>query len=411
MPFCHLIFEDRPALLVKLPDDGKIKTVRYGDRNNEELTLQLGNNAHALDHNTVMSSPAAPPSKKKRARAEDLYVTVRFGVPINKRQDTQSLEHKSRTATKRFKVPVGVPTMLRGLLWRPVLSLYAGNDLKRQTAEDETTMESRDVPLAPKPIEGKLVKVIDLDDPPKFVKCYADKAYMTYDEGNSVLVLDVDTGTTVEEWTVPESGMLSDIAVYGGHLFVTDALKNCIYVLDMEGKRERSFGTKGSGDGQFKCPEGLAIADELIYICDCGNGRVQVFTLDGTWVRAWGSKGVGKGEFKSPSSITVHDGEVYVADTENCRTQVFDLNGNFRRVYGFESYPFGVIVHDEFVYMTDGLNDRIQIWDLAENTSVGLIGHFGSDIGELNMPVGLCVDYMDRLWVCDKDNCRLQVFR
>jgi DNA-binding beta-propeller fold protein YncE len=234
---------------------------------------------------------------------------------------------------------------------------------------------------------------------------------MTYDEGNSVLVLDVDTGTTVEEWTVPESGMLSDIAVYGGHLFVTDALKNCIYVLDMEGKRERSFGTKGSGDGRFKCPEGLAIADELIYICDCGNGRVQVFTLDGTWVRAWGSKGVGKGEFKSPSSITVHGGEVYVADTENYRTQVFDLNGNFRRVYSFESCPFGVIVHDEFVYMTDGLKDRIQIWDLAENTSAGQIGHFGSDIGELNMPVGLCVDYMDRLWVCDKDNSRLQVFR
>ena len=167
----------------------------------------------------------------------------------------------------------------------------------------------------------------------------------------------------------------------------------------------------------------MAIAGDLLYVCDSWNHRVQVFGLDGTWVRSWGSKGAGEGQFSYPRGITVHDDEVYVADQLNHRVQVFGLDGTFRRMWG--SYGtgdgafdglYGVIVHGELVYVTDFQNHRVQSFGVTDGGFVGSWGTEGSAAGgsaagEFNRPTGLSVDDKDRLWLCDSSNKRLQLFR
>ena len=47
-----------------------------------------------------------------------------------------------------------------------------------------------------------------------------------------------------------------------------------------------SFGTPGSGPGQFNTPHSIAIdAQDHVYVADRGNGRIQVFDTDGHFLR------------------------------------------------------------------------------------------------------------------------------
>ena len=50
-----------------------------------------------------------------------------------------------------------------------------------------------------------------------------------------------------------------------------------------------------------------------------------------TFLNTWGSEGTGDGEFDDPLGIALSDtGQVYVADGENHRIQHFDADGNYQ---------------------------------------------------------------------------------
>ena len=75
--------------------------------------------------------------------------------------------------------------------------------------------------------------------------------------------------------------------------------------------------------GQFR---GLAVnTDDLLLVCDMSNNRVQVVTPNGEFITSFGSVGSGKGQFSLPRGITATpDGRVFIADYNNHRTQVFE---------------------------------------------------------------------------------------
>ena len=71
-------------------------------------------------------------------------------------------------------------------------------------------------------------------------------------------------------------------------------------------------------------------------VCDWGNQRIQVFGVDGSFIRQWGTRGSGQGEFKCPGGVAVSNEEVVVSDTFNHRVQVFDVAGTFLRQWSTE---------------------------------------------------------------------------
>ena len=44
-----------------------------------------------------------------------------------------------------------------------------------------------------------------------------------------------------------------------GEVVVTEYFGHCVSVFRPNGARLRSFGTRGSGQGQFECPTGVAV--------------------------------------------------------------------------------------------------------------------------------------------------------
>ncbi|MGH9645577.1 MAG: peptidyl-alpha-hydroxyglycine alpha-amidating lyase family protein [Bryobacteraceae bacterium] len=69
-----------------------------------------------------------------------------------------------------------------------------------------------------------------------------------------------------------------------------------------------------------------------IYVADgYGNARVAKFDKHGKFVKSWGSKGTENGQFDTVHGIAIDaQGNVYVADSGNKRIQVFDGDGNFK---------------------------------------------------------------------------------
>ncbi len=86
-----------------------------------------------------------------------------------------------------------------------------------------------------------------------------------------------------------------------------------------------TWGSVGSGDGQFNTPFGIAVdASGNIFVADTFNHRIQQFSSTGVFITKWGTVGTGNGQFKDPIGITVNaSGGVYVADLYNFRIQLF----------------------------------------------------------------------------------------
>jgi DNA-binding beta-propeller fold protein YncE len=72
-----------------------------------------------------------------------------------------------------------------------------------------------------------------------------------------------------------------------------------------------------------------------IFVADgLGNARIAKFDKDGKFIKSWGKRGTADGEFANVRSIAVDaQGNVYAADGGNKRVEVFDNDGNFKTAY------------------------------------------------------------------------------
>ena len=107
-----------------------------------------------------------------------------------------------------------------------------------------------------------------------------------------------------------------------GDIFVTDGYANSrVHRFSPDGKHMSSFGTPGSGPGQFRVPHSIRISnDERMYVADRENSRVQVFTLDGKFLNEWT-------DMKSPMGVQITPDNVVIVTDQVPRFSVFSLDG------------------------------------------------------------------------------------
>lgn len=150
------------------------------------------------------------------------------------------------------------------------------------------------------------------------------------------------TGTPLSKWGGGGGAAFGE--VWGldtgpsGNVYVADTYGNQIQVFTADGTFVTRWGSRGSDEGQFVYPYGIAIsASEEVYVADTVNDRVQKFGAGGQFLGAWGESGSGHGRFHTPNSIAIDPaGFVYVADraapypAENqARVQKFTADGRF----------------------------------------------------------------------------------
>ena len=118
------------------------------------------------------------------------------------------------------------------------------------------------------------------------------------------------------------------VAEWGGH---------CVSVFSPSGEKLHTFGTHGSGQGQFKYPRGVTVDGEWnILVADYDNHRIQKFTPEGQFLTAVGAEGKGPLQFDCPIDIefNVANKKVYVTDRRNDRVQVLNSDLTFSSSFG-----------------------------------------------------------------------------
>ena len=232
-----------------------------------------------------------------------------------------------------------------------------------------------------------------------------------------------------------------------GLVIVSECSGHCITILNKKGEKIRSFGSKGTGKGEFKEPRGVAVTDRgTILVVDCCNNRIQQFTMEGQCISCVGKRGKGPLEFSYPSGIAVNKitGQVFVADFGNHRIQVLNPDLSFSHSFGNRgskegqfNFPYDVSVNDVgTVYVANTDNNRIQFftpegmflsmfvinrvrpWGLAYLEHILYITHSGYSgitmyttsgecIGTIEgatvSPIHLAVDGAGYLYCCAKD--------
>ena len=72
---------------------------------------------------------------------------------------------------------------------------------------------------------------------------------------------------------------------HNGEIIVAELRNRCVSVFAPNGKKIRTFGTKGSAHGQFKYPCGIAFDSAgNILVAEGGNHRIQKFTAEGQFL-------------------------------------------------------------------------------------------------------------------------------
>lgn len=207
-----------------------------------------------------------------------------------------------------------------------------------------------------------------------------------------------------------------------GEVVVTEAGGGpCVSVFSQSGEKLRSFGTQGSGEGQFNNFRGVAIDSEgNILVADTWNHRIQKFTSEGRFLTTVGALGKGPLQFTYPTGVTVcpSNNKVYVVDEFNNRVQVLNPDLSFSYSFGKSGgfggqfyYPRSIAFDSTGkVYVTDTNNHRIQVFT-AEGEFLRMFGTHGQEEGELRQPRGLAIDTStDMVYVGEGENHRVSVF-
>jgi YD repeat-containing protein len=164
-----------------------------------------------------------------------------------------------------------------------------------------------------------------------------------------------------------------------------------------------SFGTNGSGNGQFKVPADAAVDKKgNLWVADKTNNRLERFNEDGEFAQVVGAVGTAGGKLSAPAGVAVDgSGNVWVADTGNNRIQEFNEKGEF-------VLTFGKDVNKTKVTALAPEAERNVCTAASGNTCQA--GVAGSAAGQLKAPQGIAASSGGNVWVADTGNSRLQKF-
>ena len=207
------------------------------------------------------------------------------------------------------------------------------------------------------------------------------------------------------------------------NILLSDSGSHRVLKFSPEGKLLARAGTKyikGKGNGEFNEPEGIAVSSNgNVFVCDRYNHRIQVFNSDLQFIRAFGEHGSGETQFHHPRDVAFDSaGNIYIVDTSNYCVKVF--TPNFKPLHQFGSQgnqyfnfrsPRGICIdRNDLVYVTDKNKHCVMVFDPAGVFKM----HFGSwgkyVDGLFNHPIGIAVDALGHMYVCDRLNGRVQVF-
>ena len=205
-----------------------------------------------------------------------------------------------------------------------------------------------------------------------------------------------------------------------GEILVAETDGHCITIFSPTGEKLGSFGSEGSGPGQFNEPYGVAVDDDgNILVADVVNHRIQKFTSDNKYITSVGSWGNNPLQFNLPASVTISPitKKIAISEWENYRVQILNPDLTFHSSIGSKGsgngqfdQPYDAAFDSAGnMYVTDASNNCIQVFN-SEGQFLRQFGNKGKGDGELDYPTGISIDSDDTVYVIENDNHRVSVF-
>ncbi|MBS0570350.1 MAG: hypothetical protein JSS28_07070 [Proteobacteria bacterium] len=216
------------------------------------------------------------------------------------------------------------------------------------------------------------------------------------------------------------SGFIGGVAFDSAqNVYLTSFTSNAVYKFNKFGTFLLSWGTAGTGNGQFGGAYGICVDDaDNVYVVDRSNNRIQKFDANGVYLLQWGATGSGNGQFNGPGSVATDGAWIYVSDEGNSRVQKFSLSGTYVRQWGtngsgngqFQN-PAGIAVdrNRNQVYVAEYGNSRVQQFSVFGDF-IKVLADSTSGTGMLSNPVGLATDQRGGIYVADRGNNRVVQF-
>ena len=205
-----------------------------------------------------------------------------------------------------------------------------------------------------------------------------------------------------------------------GEIIAAEYDGHCISIFSPIGEKIRTFGSKGSAQGQFDGPRGVAVdGDGNILVADGNNHRIQKFTAGGKFLTTVGQNGSKHLEFSYPTGVAVNhrNRKVYICDKFNHRIQILNADLTFSSSFGSRgsgdgqfNHPWDVALDSTGnVYVPDSKGHHIKVFT-ADGKFLRKFGKKGSGDGELNCPCSVSIDSDDVVYVTDSNNHRVSMF-
>ena len=197
-------------------------------------------------------------------------------------------------------------------------------------------------------------------------------------------------------------------------ILVADCLNHRVQVFDSNGTFLRSFGRKGENAGEFSRPFGIATdKDRKIFVAERDNHRVQIFSWEGRHLGSFGGKGSLDSQLSDPWGLSLDStGNVIVVDRGNKLIKIFTPDGKFVMKIGGQgsfSFPVHCVQCGEYFIVSDSDEHCIKVFN-REGHFQYKFGKEGQGDGEFHSPGYLLVNESQHLFVCDYCNHRVQVF-
>lgn len=166
-----------------------------------------------------------------------------------------------------------------------------------------------------------------------------------------------------------------------GRLYVADAGRDVVRVLDRKGTEQETLGGGGTRAGEFDQPADVDPTNgQTIWVADAENGRVQRFSEEGRYLEAF------------PVGRSFRDGR---------EQRVFDDGRDGATVQG-QGRPLAVASSSgDQTFVIDGRNSLVLKWD-EQRRPERILGPTSQREGALRRPVALALDGTHRLYVADR---------
>jgi hypothetical protein len=192
-------------------------------------------------------------------------------------------------------------------------------------------------------------------------------------------------------------------------------------------------------EGWERLPEGWSFVEvagvavdsqDRVYVFNRGEHPIIIFDKEGRFLNAWG-----EGVFACAHGIYIDKQDrLYLSDHFDHTVRVFDTEGNLEYMLGepgvaaktgfevdkspvlFGGGPFNKVTNVAIgeggdLFISDGYgNARVHRYS-ADGKLITSWGQPGNGPGEFNLPHSIAVDSGNRIYVADRENSRVQIFR